>query len=311
MKGLHAIFRISVILVFAVFFPKQGNAQVDSTYVVPFDQEFSVGTYSYYQYTMLAHRVNKKETDKYKPNSPVSVGALFTYKNFALWFGLGIRFIGHPEHGTTSSVDMQYHYFGRKILFDLFYQNYKGFYAWNKSRGLALYPEVTLTQYGLSGQYIFNHRKFSYQAAFDQNERQLKTAGSFLSGGGFYFNRIASDSSLVINNYQLSLSGGYAHTWIFGKYCFISAGFSLGIDLGIVDLGHSTKFEVSPSWFPRISVGRNGKKWSTGLSFVLNRTYVAHNDKAKVYFDTGYAQFVLIRRFDTAPKVFHQIKLLN
>ncbi len=312
-----SISKICAILVFVVFLPYRSNAQVDSVYITPFEQELFIGIYSYYQYTMLTHEISDKESIVYKPNSPVGMGLSFAYRNFSLSGGMSFNFMRDKKRGKTKAIDFQYHYYGKKFIFDLFLQDYKGFYTGENGKVLVMYPDIRLTQYGLYGQYVFNHKKFSYRAAFNQSERQLKSAGSFQLGGGFYYNQVRSDSSLVmygkndLNNYQISISGGYAYVWVIKKNYLISAGMAFGINIGFGDTHESKKVEVSPSMFPRISAGYNGNNWSLGLSFVVNRMYVAHNDELKMFFDTGYAQIAFIRRFDVVPKFIKGIKFIN
>ncbi len=311
-----SISKYVTIFIFTVLFWYRGIAQVDSTYIIPFEQELSMGIYSYYQYTMLTHEISDKKSIVYKPNSPMGMGLSVAYKSFSLSGGMSFDFMRDKKRGKTKAIDFQYHYYGRRFIIDLFLQNYKGFYT-DDDKVLLMYPDIRLTQYGLYGQYVFNHKKFSYQAAFNQSEQQLKSAGSFQLGGGFYYNRVSSDSSLVmygkndLNNYQISISGGYAYAWVIKKRYLISAGMSFGLNFGIENTRDSKKVEVSPSMFPRISAGYNGKNWSLGLSFVMNRMYVAHNDELKMFFDTGYAQIAFIKRFDMTPKFLKEIKFIN
>ncbi len=316
-KVQAVVSKFMMVLVFAVFLPVRSNAQIDSTYIYIFDQELSTGIYTYYQYTMLTHEIDNKNSIDYKPNSPMGIGLSVAYKGFSLSGGMSFDFMRDKSRGKTRAVDFQYHYYGRRFIFDFFFQDYKGFYTGEEVQDLVMYPDIELRQYGLSGQYLFNHKKFSSRAAFNQSERQAKSAGSFQVGGGFFYNQVSSDSSLVmygrnkLDSYQISLSGGYAYTWVIKKFYFASVGMSFGINLGIGNSEPSKKVEVSPGMLPRISAGYNGDRWSLGLSFVMNRMYVAHNDALKMFFDTGYAQMYFVWRFDVAPLFLHQVKFMN
>jgi hypothetical protein len=304
------------ILILFALLPHTGNAQCDSAYIAPFKQELSAGIYSYYQFTTLTHEVDDDNSITYIPNSPLGFGLSVSYKNFSLSGGMGFRFLRNPKFGKTNVVDWQYHYYGRKFILDVFFQNYKGFYVRGDDKAIIIHPDIKLVQYGLFGQYIFNNKKFSYRAAFNQSERQLKSAGSFQLGGGLYYNNVSSDTSLTINeerqltNYQLCLSGGYVYTVVIKKNYYAALGVSVGLSLGTESL-KIKNVEVSPNMFPRISAGYNSDSWSVGLSFVLNRTYISHNEKLNMLFDTGYAQITFIKRFNTAPKFLHRVKLLN
>ena len=310
--------RISkVIFVLFALFPHIGSAQRDSTYIAAFKQEFSAGIYSYYQFMMLTHTVEDNKSITYIPNSPIGFGLSVSYKNFSLSGGMGFNFLRDSDLGQTKVIDWQYHYYGRKFIFDLFLQNYKGFYTHREEdNAIVLHPDIKIAQYGLFGQYIFNNKKFSYRAAFSQSERQLKSAGSFQLGGGFYYNQVSSSTSLTINeqnrleNYQLGLIGGYVYTWVIKKDFLAALGLSAGLNFGTENL-KMERIEISPNLLPRASIGYIGDNWSLGLSFVINRTYVSRNEDLNMVFNTGYAELSFVRRFDKGPKFLRKIKLLN
>ena len=321
MKGRIIIRRSTAfryVAVFVVIFQASHClAQYDSTYIIPPDQELTAGIYSYYQFTMMTQETGNDEI-VYQPNSPVGMGLSVSYKRLSLSGGMGLNFLRDPERGKTKIIDFQYHIYGRRFILDLFFQNYKGFYKEEDEYTIIIYPNLRLVQYGIFGQYIFNNRKFSYRASFNQSERQLRSAGSFQLGGGFYYNQISSDSSLVINeqqhrlnNYQFSISGGYIYTWIIKKNFYATIGVSVGLNLGTETMENLKNIEVSPSMFPRISMGYNGRNWSLGMSFVMNRMYVSWKDESNLLFDTGYGQIAFIRRFDVIPGFLKKIKYLN
>ena len=305
------------LFVFFTLFPHIGSAaQSDSTYIAPFRQEFSTGIYSYYQFTRLTHHIDDNNSTTYIPNSPLGFGLSVSYKKFGLSVGMGFKALRNPKFGKTRVIDWQYHYYGRKLILDFFLQNYKGFYSRGDDRTIILHPDITLAQYGLFGQYIFNNKKFSYRAAFNQSERQLRSAGSFQLGGGFYYNYVSSDTSLVINDkkklksYQLALSGGYVYTWVIERDYHIALGMSMGVNFGTENF-NMKKIEVSPNIFPRISTGYNADSWSVRLSFVLNRIYVSRNENLNMLFNTGYAELSFTKRFEKSPKFLRQIKFLD
>lgn len=301
---------IKIIFVLFALFPHIGSAQIDSAYIAPFEQDFSIGVSSFYQFTMLTHKIDNVSTT-YMPNIPVGLALSVSYKHFSLKGGIRFNFMRNPDFGKTKMLDFQSHFYGRKFIFDMFFKNYKGFYS-QKDDEIILYPDIKLAQYSLSGQYIFNNKKFSYRAAFKQSERQLKSAGSFQLGGGFYYNHVSAETSLAINeenrlnNYQLNLSGGYVYSWIIKKDFFVATGMSAGLNVGGENF-NIEKIKISPNVFPRVSAGYNADSWSVGLSFVLNRTYISRN----LFFETGYAEMSFIKRFDKSPKFLQRVKFLN
>lgn len=162
-----------------------------------------------------------------------------------------------------------------------------------------------------TGQVVFNNKKFSYKAAFNQNERQLKSAGSFLLGGGVYFTKISSDSSFVhktrnsLRNFQFGVSGGYAYTWAINKRWFASGSATVGANFGterINDFGKQ-KIEIYPTFFPRIATGYNKEKWSLGLSYINNLIFSSFSEStnSNVGLSSGNFQIAYIWRFDSNP----------
>ena len=79
------------------------------------------------------------------------------------------------------------------------------------------------------GYYMFNGKKFSYAAAYDQSLVQLRSAGSFVAGARYFHSNYdyAHDSNadiiLNMNNigrirtWQVSIGAGYAYNWVPAK----------------------------------------------------------------------------------------------
>lgn len=307
----HIKYRKPVLIVALILLALNCNAQVDSSYIGFFKQKISIRPYLIEQFTALSSQTNDDDEISYKPNSPYGIGLGVTYKNISLSGSYGFDFMRDKKKGTTKSLDLQYHRYGRKVVVDIFFQNYKGLYTdTDEKNGIYTYfPDVHLIQYGAFAQYIFNGNRFSYRAAFDQDELQLKSTGSFLLGGGVYYNKAKSDSSLVfiderqLNNFQFGVSAGYAYTWVINKRVFISGSLSVGVNVGAesIDRFGKERLEVYPTIFPRFSAGYNHDSWSVGLSILNNRVYVLYSGVSKLSFDTGAFQLSFIKRFDKLP----------
>ena len=131
---------------------------------------------------------------------------------------------------------------------------------------------LTSTIKGFNVYYIFNHRRFSYPAAFSQSTIQRRSAGSPLLGIGYtqhsldvnwgelnkvISNRLGSlvpanpiDSTLMFSEVKyidVSISGGYAYNWVFARN-WVLAGDGIG----------------------RFGVVWNNSKWYVGTSTILH-----------------------------------------
>lgn len=319
--GSNLLYRIKYITSFVLFIlvSQYGFAQTDSTYIGFFEQPLSVRTYFMDKFTVLSHEQGSQgDETSYRSNAPFGIGFGFSYKNVSLSGAYGFDFMRDRKRGKTRSFDFQYHHYGRKFVYDIFFQNYKGLYTEPEDERYELYPDIKLKQYGVYGQYVFNGHRFSYPAAFNQSEKQLKSAGSFLLGGAIYFNEARADSSLVfdggrkLKNYQVGVNGGYAYTWVANKRIYVSLSLSVAANVGFENIdGRKNKVKVYPSFFPRFSMGYNHDTWSIGTSVVNNRVYILYTAPSKMAFDAGAIQFSITKRFGKAPKFLENQKIID
>lgn len=299
-------FLFLLILIFTVA-PVYG--QVDSSYIRFYEHESSIRPYFSDKYTSLIHNLGDNDEAIYRPNAPFGIGLGVSYKNYSISGGYGFDFMRDKKKGKTKSLDFQYHYYGRRFVTDIFFQRYKGLYTEPKEGEYNFYSDIKLVQYGAFSQYIFNGNKFSYQAAYDQNEKQIKSAGSFLLGGGIYFNQAESAGSLMFNNdykiknFQFGVSAGYAYTWVINKYVYLSGSMSFGINVGAkgFDRFGKDRLEVYPTMFPRFSAGYDRNDWSIGLSAINNVVYIIYSKENEMMFNTGAIQLSFVKRFTTLP----------
>lgn len=78
----------------------------------------------------------------------------------------------------------------------------------------------------LDAYYMFNRKRFSYAAAYDQSAKQLRSAGSLVAGAMFYTSQVAYENKenyLLISMMngvgklrftQASIGAGYAYNWV-------------------------------------------------------------------------------------------------
>jgi len=288
-------------------------SQIDYNYIEPFDQKVAIKGFLAKKFLFLFHEYDDKNSRSYMPNNPFEIGLGLSINNTAISFGYGygFNFLRDKERGKTSSFDFQFHHYGRKYTFDIFFQKYKGFYMEDDNSDIEfeLCPDLKVQKYGVDAQYIFNNKKFSYKAAFSQSERQLRSAGSFLLGGGAYYTYIESDTSFIYNeknylkNFQFGVSGGYTYTWVIKRDYFINLSITGGVHFGneTIDRIGKDKLEIYPSVFPRMSMGYNKEKWSIAFSYLGNMIFPAFAENNSLGLMSGNFQFTYTHRFDSAP----------
>ena len=87
--------------------------------------------------------------------------------------------------------------------------------------------DVKMKMANLAGYYVFNHRRFSYPAAFTQSYIQRRSAGSWLAGISYQGGSIETTDELKERNPNapdvnihiglLGIGGGYGYNWVLGK----------------------------------------------------------------------------------------------
>jgi len=189
----------------------------------------------------------------------------------------------------TRYLDLQAHIYPKNFIIDVFGQFYKGYYLRDlelSSSPLSLsYPEMQIKKLGLNFQYLFNGDKLSLRAAFLQNERQIKSAGSWLLGSEIYgggiqnVNFLLDNTSLLSQRFvQIGPNIGYAYTLVFLKNFFFTSVISSHAGLGYtslnLDKGKQGQWYFQPSIFARSFVGYNQSKWSINFNYVHNRLFL-------------------------------------
>ena len=190
-------------------FLKKLNEGPDTNYVESYLDHLTSRLYASVKTANVTLRDNEpSKSIVYRPNSPLIVGFGFNYGILGLNIGFNLPFLNDNEHkrGKTSYRDLQTHVYLRPVTLDIYLQLYEGYYQTNPNNWytdwpvfdtLPQRPDVKSVSAGLNGQYIFNNKKFSYRAAFLQNEWQKKSAGSFLAGGSIFFADVMGDYSLI------------------------------------------------------------------------------------------------------------------
>lgn len=299
-------------IVLLLFVTSYCSAQIDSAYIRPYNHKLMLLGYAVKDMLFLSFETPEQELT-YMPNNPVELGLGVAINNTVLCvaYGYGFDFMRDKELGKTKSFDFQLHDYGRKFVFDLFVQRYKGFYMEDEKakKEYVLCPDLRVRQYGANGQYIFNNKRFSYKAAFNQSEKQLRSAGSFLIGAGIYHSKIQSDSSFVYNNrrtlenFQFGISGGYVYTWVLGKRWHITLATTVGISFGCETFSRFGKdrLEISPTVLPRFAAAYNHDNWALSLSFVANVNFPAFKDEETLGLFGGNFQMTYSRRIADVP----------
>ncbi|MES2730311.1 MAG: DUF4421 family protein [Bacteroidota bacterium] len=284
------------------------RADVDTDYIDDFPEIASVRfniSRRYFDFA-LRSKIGAKEKVSYAPNVQGTYGFSLYYRKLGLDLSLGLPASNRENtlFGKTRFFDFQVNSYGKKIGYDISFQSYKGFYqanpgdfdkslkSWSAMKGYPQRPDLRCFNFGLNGYYVFNYKKFSYQAAFDQTERQLRSAGTFLVMGSSFFTRIRSDSTLFPSAstpaeglafkegyfYTLAVAPGFAYSLIIKENFYLSPSICWG--LGIrqqsydIDAQRYKGMAIGQKINFRLAAGYYGQQVFAGINMVLDNNRI-------------------------------------
>ena len=289
-------------LAIAAFAQRRNQSQqVDSDYVADFP-EIASARVSVAQRKFnfnLKSKIGAGKRVFYAPNVRGTYGIGVYYRKLGLEFSVGLP-AGDRENtlfGKTKSFDFQINSYGQKLGYDVSFQSYRGFYRknprefdaqWSVIRGYPQRADLRSLNVGLNVYYIFNQSQFSYQAAFNQTERQLRSAGSLLLLSSLFHSRLRSDSTLYPVSGTapqgiafedgsfniLAFAPGYVHTFVVNKDFYVSPSLFWGLALRQqnyrVDNRYRSGLDVGQKINFRVAAGYYGRKIFAGINFVLD-----------------------------------------
>lgn len=150
----------------------------------------------------------------------------------ASYRGLSAAFSLNPAKmkGVYKDFELNLNYFSSRISLDFSYQRSESLSGEINidDRIENIQPEdVALKIVNIAGYYAFNHRKFSFPAAFNQNYIQRRSAGSWLAGISYQGGSIITTEDLKTRRPEahevsfkfghLGIGGGYGYNLVLGK----------------------------------------------------------------------------------------------
>ena len=155
-----------------------------------------------------------------------------TFSLAGIYRGIGIGVAINPAKwkGIYEDYEFNLNYYSSKISLDFSYQRSESM-AGDIRRGDRIQQmesgDISLKVVNLAGYYTFNHRHFSYPAAFTQSYIQRRSAGSWLAGISYQGGSIKTRDALKERNPNapdvridvghIGIGGGYGYNWVLGK----------------------------------------------------------------------------------------------
>lgn len=242
---------------------------------------------------------NKRGTkDKltYKPNNSFTFGlGVYLFElGLEFTFALPVNDKSKEQFGTTHAKDIQINALATKFGFDLYHQKYKGFYQTDSRLKIPSgdpFPQrsdIVTKNFGVSGFYILNNKKFSIRSAYNFAERQLRSHGSPLLVGALNTFKLSADSSVLSYEYRklfgeeasfknlkyttLSIAPGYTYSLIY-KHFFLNGTLIFGPAHNWIYYKQNNgkeKNDITINTYTsvRVAIGYNSDHFFAGVNFV-------------------------------------------
>lgn len=299
---------------------KLNPIKYDTNYIVNYRYKLQIRTVSLNQQSSI-NLVNT-EIDKnlsFSTNNPFEFGVALDYSWITLEYTHSIKGfeLTDKRKGNSESYALNLALNARKFSGGLYYRNTHGFNLENIEDWVPNwfeenenYPYLkSINTRILAGNiyYTFNNKKFSTAAAYRQNDRQLKSAGSPLVGilanieGVYSHEPMINIDSLEgkflnirrVQYLKTGVFGGYMHTFSIHKRFFIhgslNQGFLYSLGRGEYHNTEETKrlSALGISLFARLALGYNGTKWFAGSLFSAD--FFIADVSSELTSSTGYS----------------------
>ncbi|MBP5570623.1 MAG: DUF4421 family protein [Prevotella sp.] len=162
----------------------------------------------------------------------LKTGHKTTFALVAIYRGIGVGIAVNPAKwkGMYKDYEFNLNYYSSRISLDFSYQRSESLAGDISRDGNMSHLEsgdVTLKVANVAGYYTFNHRRFSFPAAFTQSYIQRYSAGSWLAGFSYQGGSIKTNESLKKRNPNapdvrvyvghIGIGGGYGYNWVLGR----------------------------------------------------------------------------------------------
>lgn len=155
-----------------------------------------------------------------------------TFSVAAIYRGIGVGVAVNPAKwkGIYKDYEFNLNYYSNRLSLDFSYQRSEslaGDIVGDRGEQQLLTEDLTQKVLNMVGYYAFNHRRFSFPAAFTQSYIQRHSAGSWLAGISYQGGSIQTTNKLKERNPNapdvriyvghIGIGGGYGYNWVLGK----------------------------------------------------------------------------------------------
>lgn len=174
----------------------------------------------------------KGTIDGIHEKADLKTGHKTTFSLAAIYRGIGVGVAINPAKwkGVYKDYEFNLNYYSSRLSLDFSYQRSESL-AGDVNRGdhqsRLDKGDLTLKVANVAAYYTFNHRRFSFPAAFTQSYIQRRSAGSWLAGISYQGGSIKTNDALKERNPNapdvriyvghVGIGGGYGYNWVLGR----------------------------------------------------------------------------------------------
>jgi len=232
--------------------------------------------------------------------STMSIGASYR--------GISVSLALNPAklYGAYKDYEFNLNYFSNRFSLDFSYQRSESLSGDIENSFGNIHLEsgnITLNVVNLVGYYAFNHRRFSYPAAFTQSYIQRRSAGSWLAGISYQGGSIKTKEELIqthpealdeyLRIHHIGIGGGYGYNLVLGKKWLLHLSF-----LPTYVVYKNDKIEIA---------GHNIESQPVRLNMIFNERFAILHNFSPRYF-VGAAGIINHSVFDDSSVTINQNK---
>ena len=277
---------------------------IDTFYISPniYNLAFMLEHSTWYEHYQLGNNAGTESQNlNFSPTLGTKLGIYFGWRWIFLGYTFDVEDLFGSNKNKSKKKEMSLNLYSSRFGVDLYYRKTGNDF---KLRSISGFPQEFQSSHnihfdgleskikGLNAYWIFNHRKFSYPAAYSQSTNQKRSAGSFMAGLSYSQHNISFDCeklpasilqqlspSLRFNHIKYSdysLGFGYGYNWVFAKNWVsnISLLPSIGYKKSRIDdndfKNESWIKDINFDLITRAAIVYNNAKYFVGASLVLH-----------------------------------------
>ena len=282
---------------------KEFNA-IDTLYITPnlYNLAFMLEHSTWYEHYQLGNNAGaESQYLNFSPSLGTKLGIYFGWRWIFLGYTFDVEDLFGANKNKTKKKEMSLNIYSSKFGIDLYYRktgndfklrSIDGFHQDFKELQNIHFDGLKSTINGVNAYWIFNHKKFSYPAAYSQSTNQRRSAGSFMAGFSYSQHNISFDCeklpssvlqqlspSLKFNHIKYSdysLGFGYGYNWVFAKNWVSNLSLlpGIGYKKSRIDdndfKNESWTKDINFDLITRAAIVYNNAKYFVGASLVLH-----------------------------------------